>query len=81
MSRTPTEPSVDDLVASVVFGDAVSSLRRLAELAKIGERTEQSLRALYHDSIDPAPKLVIGKLCDEYIDRSGALLGRVRNPA
>lgn len=39
---------------------------------------EDALRALYHDSIDTSPKVLIAKLCDEYLDRSGALLGRVR---
>lgn len=38
------------------------------------EKLEQALAACY--ATDPA---TIARLCDEHLDRSGALLGRVRN--
>ena len=74
-----TEPRTRYGIGPFSRTDMVEAERRgfaAGRAAALGEEMEQRLAALY-----PKNRLGVALVCDEALDRSGALLGRVRNLA
>lgn len=72
--RTATAERDECEEASLSYHRAMEKAE--AERDAAAERLESSLAAMY-----PAHYALIAELCDEHLDRSGGLLGRVRDRA
>jgi hypothetical protein len=78
--RRRAEQAEAELENVLLTDAAVKRIAELeAELAALRARTEQALVDVYCMGMKEA--VVVGRLCDDSLDRSGAMLGRIREKA